>query len=374
MRKVIWSVLAIIIIVLLVIVLSSRNNGSRVQLVALIPLSGGNASQGVWMQRGFDIALDEINKTSKNKLDVLYEDTQGIPKNAVGAYTDLANRYKAPVVFSWGSGVGLALTPLVNKDKVVHIGIATAVPTYSTPNDFTFRDFPSSEMEADFLADVFIKDVAAKRVVVLKINNDYGLGSAKSFSATYIKKGGKILADESFEPNGSDFRTVLTKIKQLNPDYIFISSYPKEGALVLRQAKDLGITAKFIASTAIAGADDFFRIAGDSANGLLVVNAVPIPDPNDEQTNNFFATYKNKYGEEIGTQQLSARSYDSLKIVSKIIDTCNTDTNCIKDELYKVSGYKGVAGDVTFDNNGDIKAYYELQLVKDGKFTWLNRK
>ncbi|MCG4658940.1 hypothetical protein L0N06_21125, partial [Flavonifractor plautii] len=69
---------------------------------------------------------------------------------------------------------GLALTPLVNQDKIIQMGVATAAPSYSTANDYTFRDFPSSALEADYLSDVVLKNLKTNKIAVLSIKNDYG--------------------------------------------------------------------------------------------------------------------------------------------------------------------------------------------------------
>jgi branched-chain amino acid transport system substrate-binding protein len=369
MKKTIWIIITIILIAF-ISQAATYNKKKQTTLVALIPLSGGNAEQGEWLRRGLDIALDEINRDRTDKIVLDYEDTQGNPKNAVSVYTDMVNRYKVPVVFTWGSGVGVTLTPLVNRDKIIQMGLATAADSYSTPSDFTFRNFPSAHLEANFLVNAFLNTLNAKQTVILKINNDYGLSSAKAFEDLYIKSGGKILVEETFEPNGTDFRTQLTKIKKTRPAFIYIASYPKEGALILKQARELGINAQFVASVAILGGKDFFDVAGTAAEGLIVANSVSVPDQDDQQSASFISTYTKRYNEAVGAQQLYAtRAYDAFKIIAQAMDICNIDTECIKGELFKVKDYKGVGGSVSFDSNGDVVSNFDLQVIKNGQFT-----
>lgn len=350
-----------------------EDNNKPINLGVILPLSGSGAEQGEWFKRGFDLALGEININRKQKVNLIYDDSKGDPKNAISIYNSLKLRDSVPVIFTWGSGVGLALTPLVNKDNVIQMGIATAAPTYSTLDDFTFRNFPSANLEAEFLADAIINKLKVKRIAIMKINNDYGISSAKSFRENYEHKGGNIIGEEIFESNATDLRTQLIKIKGFSPEYIYIATYPKEGGLILRQAKELGIKSKFIAPVAILGGKDFFNAAGESAEGLILANSIPIfNEGKDEQTKLFAENYRNKYGEELGVQQLyGARSYDSLKIINRVMDICGTNTECLKNELFKIKNYNGISGNITFDRNGDIESSFNLQVIKNGQFVKL---
>ncbi len=343
----------------------------------LIPLTGSGADQGEWVKRGLEMAAGEINKTRIQKVELIFENTEGDSKKAVSAYEGLRTRHKMPAVFTWGSGVGLALTPLVNKDKVIQMGVATAAPSYTTKGDFTFRNFPSANQEADYAVNAILNDLRAKEIAILKINNDYGMGSAKAFRDRYEKSGGKVLAEESFDAGATDVRTQLAKVNSKHPKFVFIATYPKEGGLLLKQARELGMTSQFVSSVAILGGREFFDIAKNNADGLIVVtSATPFDKNNTPAVQGFVKEYRNRYGEELGAQHLyAARSYDAMKIVDMVLAQCSSyDTDCIKEGLFKIKDYDGVAGKVSFDENGDISASFNLQIIKDGKFLPYNYK
>src|SRR6185295_20231716 len=104
----------------------------------------------------------------------------------------------------------------------------------------------------------------------------------------YEKSGGKVLDEESFDPNSTDFRTQISKIKTVSPSWIYVATYPNEGALLLKQSRELGLQAQFIGAVAILGGQNFFKIVGDSAEGLIVVNSVPpIDDSSSPETKKF---------------------------------------------------------------------------------------
>lgn len=128
---------------LLSICATSTTFAEETKLAAILPLTGNAADQGKWARRGFELAREELQTSKGTSISLLYEDSHGAdPSSAVKAYKSIQLHRKVPVVFSYGSGVGMALTPLVNSDRVIQMGIATATPKYTSAGDFTFRNFP----------------------------------------------------------------------------------------------------------------------------------------------------------------------------------------------------------------------------------------
>jgi len=367
----IYLIAAVFFIALVGIFLFQKNPRNDILIGAILPLSGNSADQGEWVKNGLDLAVAQINQASGAKIKILYEDSQGVPTQTISAYEKLRLENHISIVITWGSGVGLALTPLVNRDHVVQMGVATAADAYSTPDDFTFRNFPSASSESDFLSSVVFNQLHAKKTAVIKINNDYGVSSAVAFKKAYEGIGGAVIAEESFESGASDFRSQLTKVKTAHSDIIYIASYPMEGGLLLRQAKELSITTPFIASVAIMGGKSFFDAAGGASQGLLVVSSVPVSTASNPEVAEFVKAYSDAFSApQGGTQLYAARAYDALKILAVAARACNvaTDTECIKQKLFATKAYKGAGGSITFDKNGDITAGFHLLKVENGSF------
>jgi branched-chain amino acid transport system substrate-binding protein len=197
---------------------------------AFLPLTGSAAEQGDWIRAGLELGKEEAENELGVSLDLRFEETMADPKQAVSAYQNLKSRENFKIAFTYGSGVGIALSAITNQDKVIQIGLATASPAYRSAEDYTFRNFPSAELEARFLVDSAVKILNATELGILKIENDYGLGTAKAFRSEYEKAGGKVLFEEEIEPGATDFRSLLTRIRRVNPKVIYIASYPGEGA------------------------------------------------------------------------------------------------------------------------------------------------
>ena len=344
---------------------------------AILPLSGNNAEQGEWVRQGLELAQTEINKKHKIKVEVVYEDSQGDTNKAISSYRSLREKYNIQSVITWGSGVGVALTPIVNQDKVVQFGVATAAASYSTPNDFTFRNFPTSADEAKYTANFVFNELKQSQIAILRINNDYGESVANLFKEEFQKLGCTVSTVDLFASNGSDFRTQLTKLQEDSTELVYLVSYPKEGALILKQSKEMGMVKKFVAAGAIIGGDSFFNTSGNAAEGLIVITSTPdFSNRANRQVKSFVSSYLEKYKKNPGPQQLySARAFDALNIIATAQQECGVDTDgeCLKDNISKVQNYKGVSGDITFDLDGDTVTNFNVQVVKNTQFVKLEK-
>jgi branched-chain amino acid transport system substrate-binding protein len=372
MKKWAWVLIGLAAILLFVF-LSNNTKSERAESITfgvLIPLSGNGAEQGEWIRNGLEIALDEVNEESKVEIDLAYEDTKGDPKNAISAYNQLKTKYTLPAVLTWGSGVALALSPIVNTDKVIQMGVATAADSYTSPEDFNFRVFPAASQEGKFVADAILNQMKINSVVILNVNNDYGISSAKAFKEAYEKSGGRVTYTESYEVSTTDFHTILTKVKNLSPKLIYIASYPTDGALLVKQAREFGIESQILASTAILGGKSFFDITGTFSEGLIVANSAPIVDGNSSsESKNFIEQYTKAHKESSGPQQLyAARAYDAMKIIAQGVNVCGANTECIKEHLLGIKDYDGASGKITLDRNGDVTAIFNLQKIQNGQF------
>jgi branched-chain amino acid transport system substrate-binding protein len=155
------------------------------------------------------------------------------------------------------------------------------------------------------------------------------------------------------------------KVKQSAPQAIYLAAYPTDGATILKQAKQLGLQNKFVGSIAIVGGRQFFDLANDAAEGMLVVSSAPNHDTG------FFRDYNNRYPGEAPAQIIyAARAYDAMMVTGKaLIDCGQPETACIRDKLFGIKNYLGASGTFSFDSNGDIVGAPKLFKVRERSFT-----
>lgn len=336
----------------------------------LVPLTGGPAEQGLWGLQGAELGSDSVKN---DEIDIMLkaEDTQADPKIAITAFNKLLAEGPLDAVITYGSGVAMALSPLCNQQKVLQIGVATATPAYRSAEDYTFRIFPSAELEAEFMAKEALKLFPNPRVTVVRINNEYGLGTAKAFKAELEKIGVTITGEEILEPSAMEYRSLIPRIKSKKPDLIYLASYPNEGALFLKQSKELGMTIPVLASNAILGTKNFFELAGKGAEGMLIASTFPLSSAGDHpEISRFMTAYEKKSGDKPVVEHIYAsRAYDAVRVLAEAMKNCpEHETECLKEKLFQVKDFSGASGKITFDRNGDISCRFSTLKIHGERF------
>ena len=322
-----------------------------ITIAVIAPLSGPQAEQGEWIKSGIDLALQAQPAESRFQVKVVYEDCAGETASAVSAYQSLRARYQMPVLFSWGSGIGLALSPLTNRDRVLQYGLATATPRYRSEGDFTFRDFPSAEREADFLGNLILKDLRADSIALFAVNNEYGVGLSAALKSR-LNGHISIRGEATFEPKTSDFRAELLRLKSDLPSLIYLAGYPAEAAAIVKQAREAGINSKFLLSSAALDSSTFLEVAGQAADGSIVV----LPGPEKAEAENFTERFRAQHGRNSEPQYaIVRRAFDAFWLVRRALEHCGkTDPTCLRDTLMSVRSYHGASGLISFDTAGDV--------------------
>lgn len=364
--------------VLLIVLLSllpnfwifSETHNAKVKAAALLPLTGSAAEQGAWILAGLKLGVLEAKKKFSADISITLEDTAADPKQAINAYKKIQSSDAVSIVFTYGSGVGVALSPVANKDKVVQIGLATATPAYRSANDYNLRNFPDAELDSQFIIDISKKHFQNAKVAILYINNEFGSGAAAAFKKKWLEGRGEIVYEDSVEPGATDLRSQLLKLKSKEPTLIYLALYPAEGAIILRQSYEIGIKAKKIASVAILGGRNFFELAGKGAEGLLIASSTPVfMESTEMEVKDFVSRYKITYNEEPGLQHIyAARAYDAAMLIGELSVACGNDATCFKEKLHQTKNYHGAGGTFSFDENGDIESSFTLQEISNGTF------
>jgi branched-chain amino acid transport system substrate-binding protein len=345
----------------------AKKEPETIKIGAILPLSGDAAQYGEWGKSGISLAADEINSKGGIKgkrVEVIYEDDAADPKKGVAAVNKLINIDKVKLIVGpIPSTVTLAVAPICEKSKVV-IMSSSSSPAITRTGDYIFRNWPSDDFEGVAMAKYAIKK-NFKKVAILHINNEYGLGVANVFKKEYSKLGGVVLITETYMQGSSDMRPQLTKIKKYNPDVIYLVGHAKENGHVIKQANDLNIKAQILGTVGVEG-PDLINIAGKSAEGLVYTAPAFDPDSPDPTIKTYQEAYIKKYGKK--SEIFAATTYDATKIITFMIEKYGYDPDKIKDGLYKLKNYQGVSGITTFDENGDVIKPVMLKTVKDKQF------
>lgn len=336
------------------------------------PLTGEGANYGRSTKEGIDLAVAEINETNYlgQPFEVIFEDDKMQPRDGVNAVRKLADVDKVPVILGpFGSSIVLACAPIANKTKTVIISASATADSIAQAGDYVFRITPPNSKQGSDIADFCITKLQAKNASILYQNNDYGITLRDAFIKQFEVKGGKISNQEAANLGDTDFRAQLSKIKETKSDVIFFPLHYKEAAIMLKQAKELGVKSRFISADG-AMTDDLLKIAGAAADGTYYSTLALGFGVSDNMIDDFTEKFKKKYnGKE--PDIYAAYYYEVTKLIAQAIKEAGYNADKIKNYLYSIHGqkcYKGITGITSFDKNGEVnKAFYVYEVI-DGKF------
>lgn len=361
---------AVFIYCLSAIFISCSSKNDYLKIGAILPLTGNSASWGEQGKYGIELAVEDINSKGgiNGKLvNVIYEDSKAIPKDAVSAIQKLINADKVPAVIGdIVSATTLAMAPIVEKGKVVLIGISCSAPAISQAGQYVYRVWPSDLLEGSTFAK-YVSSKGYKNICVLHMKNDYGSGLAKVFEETFIEKGGNVPLVQGYSQDEIDFKPYLRKIQSKNCDGIYIMGYYQDAALILKQAREIGLKTQFFGATAVENSK-LIEVAGDGANGLIypTITDFDIKNPS-PIAKDFISRFAKRFGVE--PDWASSHAYDATLVICETMKRGSLSGSDIKATIDSVKIFNGVTGTITFDSNGDVvNKPVTIKIVKDGKF------
>ena len=324
-----------------------------------IVLPPPNVTGTLHMGGAFMLALED--KPVDLAANIFVEDHQADPKLALAAYEKLGAQTKLDAVISAMSPVSLALQPRLNEQHVIQMAVFSSTPDYSSIGDYSFRTTARAELENKALVGYVEKHFPYKRAAVLYLQNDMGLGHRKGFKEAFR---GEIVLEEAFSNQETDLRSVLTKIKEKNPDVLYIAGDAKSVGKILKQARELGLLIPIISTRAIEH-PDLVSIAGQGAEGILYPYPFDLQSEN-PLTQDFVARYRAHYGKDPSTY--SAEGYVAMKLLLDAFEVCETDKECARNLLASMQNKDSVFGPLSFDEMGDVSYPFLIKTIEDGNF------
>lgn len=330
-------------------------------------LSGPGAAYGEAITNGFKLAQKEINKEGKVNIDLVIEDSAGKQEQALSAAQKLMSDDEivallGPTLSTEMNVVG----PEADLNGIPIMGTSTTVKGIPQIGEYVFRNSIPEELAIPAAMDKAVKKYKAKKVALLYGNDDVLTKAGYDVMKEDAEKRGlKVVTTQTFQKGQSDYNAQLTKIKSLNPDLILCSALYNEGAVIMDQARKLGIKAPFVGGNGF-NSPEVIKIAEDAAEGLVV--ATPwFAGKQDPKVQEFIKNYKAEYGKE--PDQFAAQAYDALYIYAEALKNAGeADRDALRDALAEIKGFKGVLGEFSFDKDGDVKMTPTVITIKDGKF------
>lgn len=344
------------------------------------PITGENGGGGFQEVLGIRYANEVYPTVNINgeeyKIELVEVDNKSDKTEAVSAAQSLISKKVKVVLGSYGSGVSIAAGEFFADAKIPAIGCSCTNPQVTLGNDFYFRVCFLDPFQGTVMANYAAQEGAKTAAVITQLGDDYssGLGSYFVTAFNELQGEGAIVSEEQFQTNQTDFKAILTNIKAANPDAIFAPSSIATAPLIIKQARELGITCPIMAGDTWENST-IIDNAGEYAEGIVLSTFFDDADPATVEAEKFitgFKEYLKKNNQSEIIPAVSALGYDSYLAAIKAIEAANTtDTEKIRDAIATLS-YNGVTGAISFDENGDAnKDMAFIKTVKDGAFSFL---
>lgn len=337
---------------------SNLEQNGKIKIGIVAPLTGEGATYGSSMKRGFDLAFN-----GDNDYELLYQDSKFDSKLAVTILEKYISVDKIKVIFGEAaSGVTLAMVPVSKKNKVIQFSSIATSDDLQKSSPYFFRNVPRNSIQGKTAADFLFKKLKLSEAAILKDNDDYGLNLSKSFAGYFTSYGGKIVLDETYNSGDKDFKSQLTKIKSSGVKAVFIPGNYAESAIILKQAKELGISVIFIGGDG-SYSPKLLETAGASADGFYCT--IMGVDEGDAFYNEFRTKFIAKYNQQ--PDVYDAYAYEAGMILKKAVSSVGDDPEKIKNYLQK-NTFSSLTGDLKFDSDNEVLRNYNIVMVRKGVF------
>ena len=320
------------------------------------------------MGTGFELALEEINNSQLGgrSIKFIIEDDQSTVEGAVEAFNKLIQQDGVSVILGPAtSSQSKAAFPIAQENGVVVFSPTSAARGLSAIGDFVFRAALTTDVLIPSGMETTSAKLGYKTAATMYDENDvFSTDSDEAVRESLAANGVEVLITETFQGGDTDFSAQLTRIRDVNPDVIFISALSPEKPGILTQGRQLGIpdSVPFVIRTLTIGD---VQAAGDAAEGAITfVSWASTADTPGNQ--DFVQNYSAKYGVE--PSNYAARSYAALHILAEAIANAqSTDATAIRDALTNITDFDTVFGTFSFDDVGDAIYDPKILIVVNGK-------
>ena len=341
------------------------------------PLTGENGGGGTQEAQAADYANEVRPTVTVDGVEYTVEldkvDNKSDKTEAVTAAQKLVSDGVTGVLGTYGSGCAIAAGPTFAEAKVPAIGTSCTNPQVTANNDYYFRACFIDPFQGTVMANYAFKQGAKKVAIVQEVSNDYSVGLAKFFVEAFKKLTNDpncIIDIANYQTGDKDFTAVLTNLKAKNPDAVFAPGNFTESALLIKQARQLGMKVPFMGGDTWE-TQEFIDVGGKDVEGCVLSTAFDREKASTEEAKKFLKAYTDEYKGE--PSALSALGYDSYLIAIDAIKRAGgTDSKKIRDAIATTKDLEAVTGKTTLDKNGDAIKAAVIKVVKDGKFKYLD--
>ncbi len=345
-----------------------------VRIGVYLPLTGQNAFGGQLELEGVQMAHAEVGEVLGKKVEIVVVDNKSDKVEAANAVKRLIDKERVhAIIGTYGSSLAMAGGEVAEKAGIPQVGTSCTNPLVTQGKKHIFRVCFIDPFQGAGAATYAVKNLGLKKAAVLvDVANDYSVGLASFFKRSFTKLGGEVVATLNYQSGDQDFTAQLQQIISKKPDVLFIPSYFAEGAIIMKQAKELGATFKIMGGDAMDN-PEIVKIGGAAVEGFMHTT-FPY-DPSMPEMNpvarKFTDNWKKAHPDKDPNVN-AALGYDAYMIIIDAIKRAGAaEPAKISAALAETKGFVGVTGLTTINETHDAEKPVGIVLIKDGKKTYV---
>ncbi|MDO4988171.1 MAG: ABC transporter substrate-binding protein [Synergistes sp.] len=351
---------------------SAAMAAETVKMGVYLPITGGNAVGGQLELDGVKLAHQQYPTVNGKKIELVIVDNKSDKVEAANAVKRLVEKDKVcAIIGTYGSSLAMAGGEVAEKAHVPMVGTSCTNPLVTQGKKYVFRVCFIDPFQGAGAAGYARKDLKAKTAAMLiEVTEDYSVGLGNFFKQNFTKNGGKIVSVLNYQKGDQDFTAQLTEIISKKPDVLYIPANFAEGAIIMRQARELG--GKF----AILGGDamdnpEMVKIGGKSVEGFSYTTFAYSPNMAEKLMSPIqkqFTAQWRKANPKKDPAALTGCGYDAyLLIYNAIKKTKSADPEKITAAIASTKNMPGVTGTTTINKTHDAEKSVGIIRIQNGK-------
>jgi len=337
---------------------------------AIIPLSGRFSVYGEKVLRGIQLAVEEINAKTKNKIAVITKDDRGKAIKTRKVFKELASLPDVlgiigPVL---SDGV-LAVKDLADEYQIPLITPSAGRKGLPGMSRMIFRNCLTNKHQGEFIAEFAIEKLCLKTFAIVFPDNKYGRQLQKTFTETVEELGGRVIYAASYDDGETDFKKQCRRINRFKPESVFIADYADKAAMILPQLAFYSV-GKAKHKYTILGTKGWYTRKLITQGEKYVSNSffpsAFFKESKDIQVVNFYQNFVAHFTDE--PDDLAAQAFDTTNILFQAIQNSHKTRASVTEELFKIKDFPGVSGYSSIQENGDSLKKLRMITIQKKRF------
>lgn len=350
-------------------------SSDEIRIGVYLPMTGAMSAGGQMEWEGIQLANEQAPQVLGKTVKLSLVDNKSDKVEAANAVSRLIQNDKVTLILgTYGSSLAMAGGPVAEAAKIPVVATSATNPLVTKGNPYYFRVCFIDPFQGTVMAKYAYNTLGVRKVAVIQdVAQDYSVGLSNYFRDTWNKLSGDpstVVALTSYQTGDQDFTAQLTYVASKHPDAIFAPGYYGDVALLIKQARGLGIKTQFLGGDAWE-APEFLQIGGKDVEGAIFSTHYSADAPGTAESAKFVQAYRQKYNKE--PNAFAALGYDAYMFALDAVKRAGkVDSVAIRDAMASTKGFQGATGIINIDENGDAVKSAVILKVVNGQFKYID--